>query len=58
MIQLMQALKFVDSTVHVSTVHEALHQLAKQYPKDNIRLFNKDGTFTDYQRNNDGTLIL
>ncbi len=54
----LQALKFVDSTVHVSTVHEALHQLAKQYPKDNIRLFNKDGTFTDYQRNNDGTLLI
>ena len=54
----LQALKFVDTTITANTVTLALEQLAKQYPTDNIRLWNKNGSFTDYQRNNDGTLIL
>ena len=54
----LQALKFVDSTSQARTVTQALLKLNEQYPKDNIRLWNKDGTFIEYQRNNDGTLIL
>ncbi len=55
----LQALKFVDSTIQASTVKEAILKLNKQYPNDNIRLWNKDGTFTEYDKKNKaGTLIL
>ena len=54
----LQALKFVDSTTEASTVTKALLKLNEQYPNDNIRLWNKNGTFIEYQRNKDGTLIL
>ena len=55
----LQALKFVDSTIQAGTVKEAILKLNKQYPNDNIRLWNKDGTFTEYnKRNKAGTLIL
>ena len=54
----LQALKFVDSTTEARTLTQALLKLNEQYPNDNIRLWNKNGTFIEYQRNKDGTLIL